>query len=62
MYTIIISDQMSLLEIMETSFEHIQATGDLPTYLEELKRAPTKETVVPSETSEGWLGVISVSV
>ena len=49
------SDNMSLFEISETAFEHIQATGELDRFLEDLTRAPTKNTVVPPAMGEGEL-------
>ena len=47
-------DKMSLFKLMETAFEHIQATHDLQKFLNELKVDVTKEIVVPAKTSEGW--------
>ena len=46
---------MSLFEILETAFEHIQANGELDRFLQDLTRAPTKNTVVPPATGEGEL-------
>ena len=53
MVTFSFADSMGLIEIIETAFEHIQATNDLQIYLRELKRADSKEIVVPPKTAEG---------
>ena len=44
---------MSVIEIIETAFEHIQATEDLQKYLKELKDDVSKEIGVPAKSSEG---------
>ena len=49
----IISDAMGLIEIIETAFEHIQATYELQKFLTELKHDQDKDIVVPPKTSEG---------
>ena len=53
MATFYFADSMGLIEIIETAFEHIQATNDLQRYLAELKIDERKEIIVPPKTSSG---------